>query len=199
MTSVDTEYTDPSDQIVGFLGGAESPLIQKFEAGYTQGVLSVCPDCEILSQYIGATAEAFRDPAAAAEIARVQNGAGADVIYHAAGGSGAGLFDIATANNFFAIGVNTDQAVLFPDAPILTSMLKRVDEVVEATILAAAEGNFEPAVVSSGLAEDAIGLSGFGRFEDLVPEDVVTALEDARSGILDGSITVPSTLDAVER
>jgi basic membrane protein A len=199
MTSVETAYTNPDDQVVGFLGGAESPLIQKFEAGFTQGVLSVCPDCEILSQYIGATAEAFRDPAAAAEIARVQRSSGADVIYHAAGGSGAGLFDVATSEDFFAIGVNTDQATLFPDAPILTSMLKRVNAVVEATILAAADGSFEAAVISSGIEEGAISLTGFGQFEDDVPDEVRTAVEEAEAGILDGSITVPSTLDAVTR
>lgn len=199
MTQEATDYTDPDDLIVGFLGGAESPLIQKFEAGYTQGVYSVCPECEVLSQYIGPTAEAFRDPATAAEIARIQHGNGADVIYHAAGGSGAGLFDVATSEQFFAIGVNTDQAELFPDAPILTSMLKGVDAVVAATILSAAEGSFEPAVVSSGLEDGAISLSGFGRFDSDVPESVTTALEEAEAGILDGSTTVPTTMEAVTR
>ena len=199
MTQEATEFTNPDDRIVGFLGGAESPLIQKFEAGYTQGVYSVCPDCEVRSQYIGPTAEAFRDPATAAEIARIQHAEGADVIYHAAGGSGAGLFDVATTEQFFAIGVNTDQAQLFPDAPILTSMLKKVDAVVEATILKAAEGQFEAAVVSSGLEDGAISLAGFGQFEGVVPEAVLTALEEAEAGILDGSITVPKTMDAVTK
>lgn len=193
MTQEATDYTDPDNRIVGFIGGAESPLIRKFEAGYTQGVKSVCPDCEVLSQYIGATAEAFRDPAAAAEIARIQHADGADVIYHAAGGSGAGLFDVATTEQFFAIGVNTDQAQLFPDAPILTSMLKKVDTVVEETILQAAEGEFAAEVVSSGIEEGAIGLSGFGRFEELVPDSVRTAVEEAEAGILDGSIEVAQT------
>lgn len=190
MTMVDTDYTDSTDKVVGFIGALEAPLIQKFEAGYTQGVKDACPDCEVLVQYIGSTGEAFSDPAAAAEIARIQRSDGADVIYHAAGGSGDGLFDVAKEQNFFAIGVNTDQAQFFPDSPILTSMLKDVGAVVEATILRAAEGNFEGGVVSSGIAEGAIGLAPFGRFDDVVPDAVKAAVEEARQGIVDGAITV---------
>lgn len=190
MTQVDTEFTSGDDKVVGFIGALPAPLIQKFEAGYTQGVLSVCPDCEVLVQYIGSTGEAFSDPAGAAEIARIQHSKGADIIYHAAGGSGDGLFDVAQEENFFAIGVNTDQAQFFPDSPILTSMLKDVAAVVEATVRAHAEGDFQAGVVSSGLEDGAIALASFGRFEDLVPDDVQAAVDEARESIIDGSITV---------
>lgn len=198
MTQEDTDYTSGSDKVVGFIGGQEAPLIEKFGAGYKQGVLSVCPDCEVLYQYIGSTTEAFSDPGTAAEIARNMRANGADVIYHASGGSGDGLFKVATDDQFFAIGVNTDQAAIDPSAPILTSMLKRVDTAVASTIEAESNGDFKAGVQSFGLAEDGVGLAGFGRFDDIVPADVKTSVEQARQQIIDGDITVATTLDDVQ-
>lgn len=194
MTSVQTEYTDPDNKVVGFIGGQESPLIEKFEAGYTEGVLSVCPECTILGQYIGTTTEAFTNPAGAAEIARLQHSDGADIIYHAASASGAGLFDVAQMEQFFAIGVDTDQTTFFPDAPILTSVLKRVDTAVADTIAAAAEGEFEAGTYSFGLVEDGIDLAGFGRFADVVPQEVNGAVNEARDAIIAGNVQVPTEM-----
>ena len=77
---------NPDDKIVGFLGGQESDLIGKFQAGYEAGVESVCPDCEVLVQYAGSTPDAFNDPARGKEISLQQINQGADIIYHAAGG-----------------------------------------------------------------------------------------------------------------
>ncbi len=121
MTQEETDYTNPDDKVVGFLGGQESDLIGKFQAGYEAGVESVCPDCEVLVQYAGSTPDAFNDPARGKEISLQQIDQGADIIYHAAGNTGAGLFDAATEEDIFAIGVDLDQAKLFPEAPILTS------------------------------------------------------------------------------
>ncbi|MGH3147725.1 MAG: BMP family lipoprotein, partial [Rubrobacter sp.] len=133
MTQEKTDYTNPDDKVVGFLGGQESDLIAKFQAGYEAGVESVCPDCEVLVQYAGTTPEAFVDPARGKEISLQQINEGADIIYHASGGTGAGLFDAAKDKGIFAIGVDSDQAKLVPDAPILTSVVKRVDNAVYQT------------------------------------------------------------------
>src|SRR3712207_4817483 len=122
MTQESTEYTNPDDKVVGFLGGQESDLIARFQAGYEAGVESVCSDCEVLVQYAGSTPEAFNDPARGKEISLQQINQGADIIYHASGATGAGLFEAATEQNIFAIGVDADQAKLFPEAPILTSV-----------------------------------------------------------------------------
>lgn len=196
MTSEATPYTNPDDKIVGFIGGQEAPLIEKFGAGFEQGVASVCDDCTVLYQYIGSTGEAFRDPTTAAEIARNMRANGADIIYHAAGGSGVGLFRVATDEQFFAIGVNTDQALTNPDAPILASMLKRVEQAVYQTISAEVAGEFEAGSRIFGLENEGVGMSGFGKYDDIVPESVKTAIADAQNAIIAGDVTVSTSRTA---
>jgi len=193
MTQEDTDYTTPDDNTVGFLGGQESPLIQKFEAGYVAGVESVCPDCEVISEYAGTTPDAFNDPAAGQEISLRMNDDGADIIYHASGGTGSGMFDAATERQFFGIGVDSDQAELFPEAPVLTSMLKRVDNAVFQTVEAFANDSFPGGEVQTfGLEEEGVDLAEFGQFDELVPQEVKDAVDQARSDIIDGTVEVPT-------
>ena len=194
MTQEDTEFTNPDDQVVGFLGGQESDLIGKFQAGYEAGVESVCPDCEVLVQYAGSTPEAFNDPARGKEISLQQINQGADIIYHASGATGAGLFEAASEQNAFAIGVDANQAELFPEAPILTSVVKRVDNAVFQAIEAARNGNFPAGEVREfGLEDNGISLAPFGRFEDQVPQEVKDQVDQARQGIINAEIEVPDT------
>jgi basic membrane protein A len=197
MTQVKTPYTNASDKVVGFIGGQKSPLIEKFGAGFKQGVLSVCRTCKVLYQYVGPTTSAFSDPGTAAEIARNMHANGADVIYHAAGASGDGLFKVAKEQKFFAIGVNTDQAKLQPTAPILTSVLKRVDTAVASTIEAEAKGKFKAGIQSFGLSNGGIALAGFGRFNSLVPATVKQSLKAAQGKIIGGKLKVATTLAEV--
>jgi basic membrane protein A len=194
MTQQKTEYTNPDDKVVGFLGGQESDLIGKFQAGYEAGVKSVCSDCQVLVQYAGSTPDAFNDPARGKEISLQQINQGADVIYHASGGTGAGLFEAAREKKIFAIGVDADQAKLFPDAPILTSVVKRVDNAVFQTIADARDGQFPGGeVVEFGLDDKGISLAPFGRFDKDVPQNVKDEVEKAKQGIIDGDIKVPDT------
>lgn len=192
MTQEDTEYTTSDEKVVGFVGGQTGPLIEKFEAGYVAGVESVCPDCEVLVNYAGSTPEAFNDPARGKEISLQQVNQGADIIYHAAGNTGSGLFDAAQQEDIFAIGVDQDQAKSFPDAPILTSVVKRVDNAVYGTIERVSKGG-EPTgeTVDSGLKEKGLSLAPYGRFDDLVPQEVKDEVEKARQGIESGDIKVP--------
>jgi basic membrane protein A len=192
MTQEDTEYTNPDDKVVGFLGGQESDLIAKFEAGYTAGVESVCSDCEVLVQYAGSTPDAFNDPARGKEISLQQIQQNADIIYHASGATGAGLFEAASEQDIFAIGVDSNQAELNPDAPILTSMVKRVDNAVFQTTQSARNGEFPGGEVQTfGLEDDGVGLAPYGRFDDQVPQEVKDQVDEARQGIIDGEIEVP--------
>jgi basic membrane protein A and related proteins len=194
MTQEKTEYTNPDNKVVGFLGGQESDLIGRFQAGYEAGVKSVCSDCEVLVQYAGSTPDAFNDPARGKEISLQQINQGADIIYHAAGNTGAGLFEAAGEKGLFAIGVDLDQAELFPDAPILTSVVKRVDNSVYQTIEDSANGEFPGGeVVEFGLDDKGISLAPFGRFDDEVPQKVKDEVEKAKQGIIDGDIKVPSS------
>jgi basic membrane protein A and related proteins len=194
MTQEKTEYTNPDNKVVGFLGGQESDLIGKFQAGYEAGVKSVCPDCEVLVQYAGTTPDAFNNPAQGKEISLQQINQGADIIYHASGGTGAGLFDAAKEKGIFAIGVDADQAKLFPDAPILTSVVKRVDNAVFQTIQETSEDKFPGGeVVEFGLDDKGISLAPFGRFDGDVPQKVKDEVEKAKQGIIDGDIKVPDS------
>jgi basic membrane protein A and related proteins len=192
MTQEDTEYTTSDEKVVGFVGGQTGPLIERFQAGYEAGVESVCPDCEVLVKYAGSTPEAFNDPARGKEISLQQISQGADVIYHAAGNTGAGLFDAAKQEKIFAIGVDLDQAKLFPEAPILTSVVKRVDNAVYQTIKGVSEGE-EPkgTTVDRGLKEGGLSLAPFGRFDDVVPQEVKDEVDKAKEGIISGDIKVP--------
>lgn len=192
MTQQDTDYTNPDDNVVGFLGGQESDLIAKFEAGYTAGVESVCSDCEVLVQYAGSTPDAFNDPARGKEISLQQINQGADIIYHASGATGAGLFEAASEQDIFAIGVDSNQAELNPDAPILTSMVKRVDNAVFQTTEAARNGEFPGGEVQTfGLEDNGVSLAPYGRFDGQVPQEVKDQVDQARQGIIDGEVEVP--------
>ena len=198
MTQQKTPFTDPANKVVGFIGALDAPLIEKFGAGFKQGVKSVCAECTVLYQYVGTTGSAFSDPSTAREIALNMHAKGADVIYHAAGASGDGLFKAAQDQKFFAIGVNVDQAVTVPNAPILTSVLKRVDTAVQAVITAEAKGKFKAGVQSFGLADKGIALAPFGKFDSIVPDSVKKAESEANASIIDGKIKVVTTLAALK-
>jgi len=126
---------------VGFIGGMSSPLIKKFEAGFRSGVWFIDPEIEVLSNYVGTTGAAFANPSKGKELAKAQFDKGADVIYHAAGLSGAGVIAAAAERGRYAIGVDSDQNYLEP-GHVLTSMLKRVDVAVYKTVRDVVNGEF---------------------------------------------------------
>src|SRR6185295_10013430 len=127
---------------VGFVGGMDTPLIHKFEAGYKAGVKAVCADCEVISQYAGVTPEAFRNPGRGKELALSQYQQGVNVIYHASGSTGLGVFEAARQTGKYAIGVDADQ---YSEAPgrILTSMVKGIDVAVFDMIKRARDHTFK--------------------------------------------------------
>jgi basic membrane protein A len=177
---------------VGFVGGMDSPLIQKFEAGYEAGVHQVCPDCTVLAQYAGVTPEAFRNPGKGKEIALAQYQQGANVVFQAAGSTGLGVFEAARQTNKLAIGVDADQ---YSEAPgyVLTSMVKGVDNSVYDVIRKVKEGTFTGGIDQYGLAEQGVGYIYDKNNEKLIPPDVHARLEQLRQEIIAGRIVVPST------
>jgi basic membrane protein A len=185
---------------VGFIGGVNIELIQKFEAGFIAGAKAVNPDIEIVSQYITEPPnfDGFNDPASAKVIAQSMFEGGADIIYHAAGGSGGGLFQAAKefseagGSKVWAIGVDSDQYLTAGDDVkeyILTSMLKRVDVAVFSTIQAEVDGTFAAGAQVFDLSVDGVGYSTSGGFVD----DIAGQLDDYKQQIVDGSIVVPTT------
>jgi basic membrane protein A len=176
---------------VGFVGGMKIPLIRKFEAGYEAGVKQVCPDCEILSGYAGVEPTAFNDPTKGKELALTQYSRGADIIYHASGNTGTGVFNAAEQEKKMAIGVDSDQFHVAPCC-VLTSMLKRVDVSVFEAIKSLKEGKFEGGIREFGLAEDGVGYVYDDNNKARIPEDVITKVNDLRQKIISGEIKVPT-------
>jgi basic membrane protein A and related proteins len=182
---------------IGFVGGVEIDLIKKFEAGYIAGAEAVNPDIEILSQYVSQPPDfnGFNDSAKGKEIAGAMYADGADVVYHAAGATGLGVFEAAKEagepGSVWAIGVDSDQynqvsADLQPY--ILTSMLKRVNVAVYETIKAYVDGTFTPGAQVFDLARDGVGYSTTGGFVD----DIKAELDGYAEQIKSGEIVVPT-------
>jgi basic membrane protein A len=185
---------------IGFIGGVETDLIKKFEAGYVAGAKKINPDITVDIAYITQPPDftGFNDPAKAKEIAAGQYGAGADVIYHAAGGSGGGLFEAAkeasdsAGAQRWAIGVDSDQynivdASLQPY--ILTSMEKKVDVAVYDTIKRFTDGDeVGGAVTVYDLKAGGVDYATSGGFVD----DIKDQLDDLKQQIIDGDIDVPT-------
>ncbi|CAN5559222.1 BMP family ABC transporter substrate-binding protein [soil metagenome] len=179
---------------VGFIGGVETPLIQKFQAGYEAGVAAVNPDIEVDVKYLTQIPDfsGFGDPAKGKTAAQGMYDGGADIVYHAAGGSGGGVFEAASESGTLAIGVDSDQyntADPSVQDVIMTSMLKNVNVAVYKYLSSINDGTFPVGVTTYDLSVDGVGYSTSGGKID----DIVTQLEDYKSQIIDGTITVPTT------
>jgi basic membrane protein A len=177
---------------IGFLGGQQGTgLIEKFEAGYEAGAAAVNPNISILVEYIGDDTTAFNDPVRGEALSTSMYDDGAEIIYHAAGASGAGLFNAAVAADKLAIGVDSDQyltAAPEQQPLILTSMLKRVDVAVYNSIQAVGDGSFGGSVVF-GMAEDGLDYSQANT--EQLTTDIVEQLDAFKGQIIDGTIVVP--------
>lgn len=181
-----------TDQI-GFVGGVETPLIQKFEAGYVAGAEAVNPDIEVDVTYLTQVPDfsGFADPAKGKTAAQGMFDNGADIVYHAAGGSGGGVFEAASESDNLAIGVDSDQyntADPSVQDVILTSMLKNVNVAVYEYLSAVEGGDIPTGVTTYDLAVDGVGYSTSGGFVD----DITDQLDEFKQQIIDGEITVPT-------
>ena len=185
---------------VGFVGGIESEVISRFAAGFKAGVESVDPSIKVQVDYAGS----FGDAAKGKTIAAAQYAAGADVVYQAAGGTGAGVFAEAKSLNenknedekVWVIGVDRDQVeegkYTSKDGKesnfVLASTLKQVGKTVQEIATQTADGKFPGGkVITFGLKDGGVDLTTSN-----LSEDAKKAVEDAKAKILDGSIKVPA-------
>ncbi|MGC3995942.1 MAG: BMP family ABC transporter substrate-binding protein [Propionicimonas sp.] len=178
---------------VGFIGGVETDLIKSFEAGFDAGVKAVDPSIKIDSKYLTQPPDfsgfSSVDKGKAAAEGMYQGGA--DVVYHAAGGSGGGVFTAAKAAGKWAIGVDSDQAKTAAEdvqSVILTSMIKRVDTGVYYFIKSIHDGTFKGGTQVFDLKTDGVGYSTTG---DHLSADTIAKLDEYKQQIIDGTITVP--------
>lgn len=181
-----------TDQI-GFVGGVETPLIQKFEAGYVAGAEAVNPDITVDVTYLTQVPDfsGFADPAKGKTAAAGMFDNGADIVYHAAGGSGGGVFEAASEAGNSAIGVDSDQfntADPSVQDVIITSMLKNVNVAVYEYLAEVNDGSFPSGVTTYDLAVDGVGYSTSGGFID----DITGELDEFKQQIVDGEIEVPT-------
>ncbi|WFD12390.1 BMP family lipoprotein [Tepidibacter hydrothermalis] len=171
---------------VGYIGGIEVPVIQKFEYGFRAGVKEANADAEVFVQY----ANSFSDPAKGKAIAKQMYSNGADILYHAAGDTGTGMIEAAKEEGKFAIGVDRDQNSLAPDN-VITSAMKRVDNALYDVSKKLSEGTFEGGTtVTYGLAEGGVDIAP--TTEKNVPADVLEFVNEEKQKIVDGEIVVPS-------
>ena len=179
---------------IGFVGGVETPLIKKFEAGYTAGAEAVNPDIEVQVRYLTQPPDfsGFGDPAKGKTAATGMFDGGADVVYQAAGGSGGGVFEAASEAGAMAIGVDSDQALTADPSVadvIITSMLKNIDVAVFDYLEAVESGEAPTGPTVYDLAVDGVGYSTTGGQID----DLVEQLDEYKQQIIDGEITVPTS------
>jgi basic membrane protein A len=174
---------------VGFVGGMDIPLIRKFACGYVGGVKSVKPDAEVFQNMTGTTGAAWNDPVKGGELAKSQFARGADVVYHAAGGTGLGVLQAAADAGKLGIGVDSNQNHIHP-GHVLTSMLKRVDTATYKIFEAAKNDQFKPGVQVLGLAEGGVGWALDEHNKPLITPEMMEPVKKAEEDIKSGAIKV---------
>ncbi|HXS81387.1 MAG TPA: BMP family ABC transporter substrate-binding protein [Methylomirabilota bacterium] len=176
---------------IGFVGGMEIPLIRKFQAGYVAGAKAANPAVQVMVKYAGTTGAAFKDPTKGKELALAEYHAGADIIFHASGSTGLGVFEAGRELKKLAIGVDSDQ---YDEAPgvVLTSMVKRVDTAVFDTIQELKDGKWQNGVRDFGLAEKGVTWVYDDRNKALIPDAVKAKVDSLQALIVAGSLHVPS-------
>jgi len=181
--------------VVGFLGGIQSPLIEKFRDGYEAGVKSVNPKAQVLIKYTGS----FDDVASGKEYTALLYDQGADIVYAAAGKCGLGAIDEAKGrpSGYYVIGVDSDQDALAP-GKVLTSALKHVDNAVYKLVGDVVKGSVLSGHIVLGLKEDGVGLTTMKYTRSLVPPGALATVERYRQAIIRGVIKVPSTADELK-
>ncbi len=175
---------------IGFVGGMDVPLIRRFETGYEAGAKKINPRIDVVANFVGVTSEAWNNPPKAKELAVSQYEAGVDIIFAAAGASGLGVFDAAEDKQKFAIGVDSNQDWTKPGL-ILTSMLKRVDEAVFATIADSQAGKFAGGIQWFGLANKGLDYSFDQYNAKILTEPVRKRADELKADIISGKIVVP--------
>jgi basic membrane protein A len=185
---------------IGFLGGMDIGLIHRFEVGYEEGARSVNPNIRVIQNYVGVTDGAWNNPGKGKEIALAQISKGADVIFTAAGNSGLGAFDAVEQQGkqngratHFVIGVDSNQNMVKPGF-VLTSMVKRVDNVVYQIVEDVVNHRFKPGLHVFGLDKEGVGYSMDQFNKDLVSPEAVAEAEAARQKIIKGEIKVTDAM-----
>ena len=171
--------------VVGYVQGMVSENMNLFGIGFIEGVLSVNPEATVL-QY---NANSFGDVAAGSAAVKNFVTKGADVVYHAAGGTGAGVITGCQENGIYAIGVDADQSYLAPET-VITSAMKRVDIAAQDISKAVKGGTFKGGITMYDINNGGVDVAPT---QDLLTEDMIAAVEAAKADLQSGAIVVSTT------
>ncbi len=169
--------------VVGFVLGMSTGPMNQFGYGYVAGVLDANPDAKVEM----GNANDFAAPGQGKTLATNMITKGADVLYHAAGGTGLGMIEACKEADIWAIGVDSDQSVLAPEN-VLTSALKRVDTASYEIAKAVKEGTYKSGTTTYDLASEGVDYV----VSEFLTDDVKAALEDVKAKIISGEIVVPN-------
>ncbi len=181
-----------SDKI-GYIGGADAPLLQEFEAGYIAGVQAVSPDAAVSIEYISEDVGGFSQPDTAKEMALTQYESGIDVIFAVAGGSGLGVLEAAQEQEKYVIWVDSNGNHLAPGI-VLTSMVKQIEDSVYGIISETVDGNFMAGVRYLGLADGGVGYAVDEHNQSLLSDEILETVESLKARIIAGEIVVPNQI-----
>jgi basic membrane protein A len=195
VTKTNLEFSDDTANVIGAIGGMNFSGINDFLYGYIQGAQAVNPDVKIIVAYAGS----FSDAAKGKEIALNMYTAGADIVFHAAGGTGNGLFDAAVEAQHYALGVDADQALLFAADPakqkmILTSGTKNVDTAILQAVERFMDGTLPYNTIEVlGIKESGVALAENAIYNAL-PASIRDVVAAYRAKVVSGEIVVKNAL-----
>lgn len=178
---------------IAFLGGENHPVILRFAAGYNQGAKYINPNIEIVNTFINGS-DAYNDPVAAKTLTSALIAKNIDVIMHAAGASGIGMFKaISEVDNVYGIGVDSDQDDEVK-GKVLTSMIKKIDVAVYNVISDVVNDNFKSGIKYLGLKEDALGITDLRNTKELIGKENIEKLQKLIEDIKNGKIDIKDTI-----
>ncbi|MCD9023596.1 BMP family ABC transporter substrate-binding protein [Cohnella silvisoli] len=195
-TSSGLPNTNP-DKVIGFLGGMDIPGINAFLVGYIEGAKYVDPDIKVAISYAGD----FANPAKGKELSLIQYNSGADVIFNVAGGTGLGVFDAAKEKKKYAIGVDSDQAMLLKDTDsekanlIITSAIKKIDQAIYNSVQKIQDGTLEMGKRQvMGFNEDGVGIADNEIYKSLLSDELRAKVDEVKQKLVNKEIKVDNAM-----
>lgn len=185
------------ENVIGFVGGMDIPGINAFLVGYIQGAQYIDPDVKVAVSYAGD----FVNPAKGKELSLIQYNSGVDVIFNVAGGTGLGIFDAAKDKKKYAIGVDSDQAMLMNDTDsekanlIVTSSIKKIDTAILGAVKRLQEGTLEMGkrdVLS--FVDDGVGIAENDIYKNVFPAELQAKVEEVKQKLINKEITVDNAM-----
>ncbi|MEK5256821.1 BMP family ABC transporter substrate-binding protein [Paenibacillus sp. FSL F4-0125] len=195
-TQSDMPNANP-ENVIGFVGGMDIPGINAFLVGYIEGAQYVDPDVKVAVSYAGD----FVNPAKGKELSLIQYNSGVDVIFNVAGGTGLGIFDAAKEKKKYAIGVDSDQAMLLNETDsekanlIVTSSIKKIDSAILGAVKKLQEGTLEMGkrdVLS--FVDDGVGIAENEIYKNVFPADLQAKVEEVKQKLINKEITVDNAM-----